>query len=46
MFGTTSTIKAIVDTGAGQILCNSVVIMKHEVLACLEEQPRIISEKC
>lgn len=32
MFGTTSTIKAVVDTGAEQILCNSVVIMTHEGL--------------
>lgn len=46
MFGTTSTIKAVVDTGAGQILCNSVVIMKHEALTCLEAKTRFISEKC
>lgn len=45
MFGTTSTIKAVVDTGAGQILCNNVVIMKHKVLTCLEAKPRFIGER-
>lgn len=45
MFGTTSTIKAVVDTGAEQILCNSVVIMTRR-LTCLEAKTRFISEKC
>lgn len=45
MIGTTNTFKAVVDTGAGQILCHSVVIMKHKVLTCLEAKPRFISEK-
>lgn len=46
MFGTTRTIKNIVDTGTGQILCNSVEILTCEVHSCFEAKPRFISEKC
>lgn len=45
MFGI-RTVKSIIDTGTGQILCNSVEILKCEVHTCFEVKPTFISEKC